>query len=327
VIPTLAADSALLDCLRSLEEQTYRDFEVIVVDNSEKQLVEALGVPGQNIRVIANQQNAGFGGAINQGWSASASTFISTINDDATAERDWLSVMMMAAAKDPEIGMVAAQVRLTVNELDSAGMLISGDGSSKQRGHGRPPSEFAREEDVLMPSGSAALYRREMLEDTGAFAEEFFLYCEDTDLGLRARRRGWRCVYTPAAVVYLGYSRSAGRASALKAFLVERNRLWLVLRNFPARMLWRVPFIALARYFWHVVCLLRGQGKTAEFAADGNGAGLPVLVLKAHLATLSHIPRLLAQRRAIEKKAYMTPRQFERLLARHSISPKQVAAL
>ncbi len=59
-----------------------------------------------------------------------------------------------------------------------------GDGSSKQRGHARPPKFFPVAEEVLFPSGSAALYRRAMLEQIGGFDEDFFLYCEDTDLGL-----------------------------------------------------------------------------------------------------------------------------------------------
>ena len=81
---------------------------------------------------------------------------------------------------------------------DSAGMLICADGSSKQRGHGLPPEAFGQQEEVLLPSGSAALYRREMLEDIGLFDEDFFLYCEDTDIGLRGRWAGWKCRTFPA---------------------------------------------------------------------------------------------------------------------------------
>lgn len=333
MIPTLARDFALIDCLRSLESQTFRNFEIIVIDNSGSHAVSKLEIPGGNVRVIENDTNAGFGRAINQGWKASssgpsASAYVATLNDDAVADPGWLEHMIAAAEKDPEIGLVAAQVRLNHRELDSAGMLISGDGSSKQRGHGRPPEEFAKVEDILMPSGAAALYRRAMLDDINGFADDFFLYCEDTDLGLRARWRGWRCVYIPGAGVQHSYSQSAGRASVLKALLVERNRLFVAIRNFPARMLWRAPFASILRYFWHVVYLFRGQGKTAEFlSSGGNGSSLPLLVLKAHLAVISRLPRLIAERREIRKRAYMTPRQFERLLARHSISPRQVAAL
>ena len=88
--------------------------------------------------------------------------------------------------------------------------------------------------DALLPSGSAALYRRKMLDEIGLFDETFFLYCEDTDLGLRARWAGWECVYVPGAVVEHRYSHSAGRASPLKAYYVERNRLYTAIKNLPS---------------------------------------------------------------------------------------------
>src|SRR5437016_4577301 len=169
--------------------------------------------------------------------------------------------------------------------------------------------------DALLPSGSAALYRRRMLEEIGLFDESFFLYCEDTDLGLRARWAGWECLYVPNAIVEHRYSHSAGKASALKAYYVERNRLFLVLKNFPPALLLKVPFHAGVRYFWHAVFGLQGRGAAASFRKEGNSAkALPVYVLKAHAALLRNAVRLWKERRRIKRR--LTPRQFERLLAR-----------
>jgi len=176
VIPTLAADSTVADCLRALDRQTFQAFEVIVVDNSGNQAVRGLQLTGPRVRVIENAANLGYGTAINQGWHASKGRYVVTLNDDALPTPDWLEKMVLAADRDPEVGLVACQVRLSDETLDSAGMLISRDGSSKQRGHGELPSAYSREEDVLTPSGSAALYRREMLDDIGGFADDFFLY-------------------------------------------------------------------------------------------------------------------------------------------------------
>ena len=125
-------------------------------------------------------------------------------------------------------------------------------------------------EEALMPSGSAALYRRTMLEEIGGFDDEFFLYCEDTDLGLRARWAGWKCLYVPQATVEHHYSHSAGRASGLKAYYVERNRLFVLVKNFPAGMLAAAPLATLARYWWHAWFLLQGTGSAARFRAEGN---------------------------------------------------------
>ena len=164
-------------------------------------------------------------------------------------------------------------------------MLIAADGSSKQRGHGEPPEKFAvNPARRSSPSGSAAMYRRKMLDEIGVFDESFFLYCEDTDLGLRARWAGWECRYVAGAMVEHRYSHSAGPASPLKAYYVERNRLYTVVKNFPFAMLLRVPFAAAARYFWHLVSLLTGRGKAAEFRRAGQSASLlPFLVFRAHV--------------------------------------------
>ena len=326
VIPTLAADSTVAECLESLRTQTYRNFEVIVVDNSGKQAARQYASDG--VRVVDNATNVGFGAAINQGWRASTGEFIVALNDDAQATPEWLEELVRVANGDAEIGMVASQVRLDTERLDSAGMAIAGDGSSKQQGHGRPPAEWPREREILTPSGSAALYRRAMLEDVGGFDDSFFLYCEDTDLGLRAAWRGWRAVYAPKAVVMHRYSHSAGRVSKLKAWYVERNRLRTVVKNFPANLLWRVPFLEAARYFWHVFYMLVGRGAAAAFAREsGPGLWLPWFVMKAHFGIVAELPMLLSKRREIRRRAYRTPRQFARLLREHSISVRQVAAL
>jgi GT2 family glycosyltransferase len=328
VIPTLAADSRLRECLDSLERQTRRDFEVIVVDNSGQGLARRNGsAPGATI--IENQRNAGFGRAINQGLDASRSRYLATLNDDAVAHPRWLEALTSAMEPRPDAGMCASQVRLYgEGRLDSAGMLIALDGSSKQRGQGRPPEDFPVAEEVLMPSGSAALYRRAMLDQIGGFDPDFFLYCEDTDLGLRARWAGWKCLYAPDAVVEHHYSQSAGRASPLKAYYVERNRLFVLAKNFPARMLAAAPFVSAARYLWHVRYLLEGRGSAARFRAEGHaGPRMAWYVLRAHFALIGNAARLGRQRREIRSRARVTPRVFERLLRNHSISARRIAAL
>ncbi len=301
------------------------DFEVVVIDNSGSGRAQASGA---RTRVIANPRNVGFGAAVNRAIHASQSPYIAVLNDDAVAHAEWLEALLTEAEAQPQAGMFASQVRIADSgKLDSAGMLIAADGSSKQRGHGQPAGAVFNAE-TLFPSGSAALYRRAMLDQVGAFDESFFLYCEDVDLGLRARWAGWKCLYVPGAVVEHRYSHSAGRASALKAYYVERNRLYTLVKNFPARTLWRAPFAALARYFWHAVSILTGRGKAAEFRGEGQAAVLlPWLVLRAHLAALWNLPALLRRRHEIFGSRRSSPAEFARLLRRHSISVREVAAL
>jgi GT2 family glycosyltransferase len=333
-IPTLAADEKLIDCVRSLAEQTWRDFEVVVIDNSGKRLarqrLNQLGHSFAWLHVIENGSNKGFGAAVNQAFSASKSPFLATLNDDAAADARWLEELLAAMESGSGVGMCASQVRLPgADELDSAGMLICADGSSKQRGHRASPTDYSRREEVLAPSGSAALYRRAMLDEIGGFDEDFFLYCEDTDLGLRAHWAGWKCVYAPQAVAHHHYSHTAGRATPLKAYYVERNRLFLLFKNFPLRNLLAAPFITLIRYGWHATFMMQGRGVAARFRDEGYGGGLRLaaLVIRAHWALLRNWTQVWHKRRAIGRTARISQAAFAELLRAHAIGPRQVAEL
>jgi GT2 family glycosyltransferase len=332
VIPTLSADARLAECLASLQRQIRQDFEVLVVDNSgagrAAHTLRAAGLESF-AKVLENPHNVGFGAAINQAMAASASPYLATLNDDTVAGPEWLDEMLRALEPRPDAGMCAPQIRLFGEDrIDSAGMLVARDGSSKQRGHGRPPGAFPVAEEILFPSGCAALYRRAMLDDLGGFDEAFFLYCEDTDLGLRARWAGWKCLYAPRAVAEHHYSHSAGAASALKAYYVERNRLFVAVKNFPGWMLAAVPAAAAVRYFWHMWFLAGGRGSAARFRSSGQaGPRLLWYVLRAHLALVPRGGRLWRQRRQIRAGARITPAVFRHLLRAHSIRLRRIAAL
>lgn len=328
-MPTLAGDRRLLDCLASLEAQTLQGVRVVVVDNSGSGRIHGLGAARYRFRLIENKANTGFGGAVNQGFRLAPADYLAVLNDDAVADPRWLEEMVKTLDAAPRAGMAAARIRLAgTGKLDSAGMLIAGDGSSKQRGHLAPPEQFGEPGEALLPSGCAALYRREMLDEVGLFEEDFFLYCEDTDLGLRGRWAGWHCLYVPSALVDHAYSQSSGAASHRKAWFVERNRLRLVVRCFPLSSLLLAPSYTVWRYFWHAAGLFSGQGKAAEYrAAGGSGLSLPWLVLKAHLDLLAHLPALLRQRAAIQRTRKLKASEFRALLRRFSISGKAVAAL
>lgn len=328
-IPTLAAGPALAECLAALEDQKFRDFEVVIIDNSGRNLAAQAAERWRGVAVVANSWNVGFGAAVNQVFGCSRARYLATLNDDAAASPEWLAALVAVMEANPGAGMCASQIRLAGGaQLDSAGMLISSDGSSKQRGHLGPADAFPRQEDVLLPSGCAALYRRKMLEEIGLFDEEFFLYCEDTDLGLRGRLAGWPCLYVPEAVVEHRYSATAGAASPVKAYYVERNRLFVLLKDFPARLLVRAPGAAAARYLWHLFSALSGRGAAGAFRKENAGVlEMVYIAARAHLVLLKHAPRLLRQRGEIRRSARITDADFERLLKRHYISPREVAAL
>jgi GT2 family glycosyltransferase len=327
VVPSLHCDANLQECVGSLLQQNWQNLTIVVADNSGRRKARRMLPDSPQIHVIENPSNLGFGAAVNRGFRLFPADYLATLNDDAAASPDWVAQLVEALENDPAAGMAASKVVLAgTDRLDSAGMSIAPDGSSKQRGHGEPERFHSTPCEVLLPSGSAAMYRRAMLDDTGLFEEDFFLYCEDTDLGLRGRWAGWRCIFVPQARVIHRYSASAGAASPLKAWLVERNRLRLVIRNFPVSMIVASFFWAKIRYFWHLVDLCFGQGKASEFRRREGGAWrLPWLVLKAHADLVCRLPMLLAQRRAIARSRRITAHEFQALCKRFSMPVRQVA--
>ena len=325
------AASSLLDCVRALQRQTVEDLEAVVIDNSGSGAARArlADLADRRVKILDNQRNTGFGAAVNQAWRHSRAPYLATLNDDATPDPGWLAALLDAIEAHPDAGMCASQVRLAGRAtLDSAGMLVARDGSSKQRGQLASPEAFSDMQEVLLPSGSAALYRRALIEEIGGFDDDFFLYCEDTDLGLRARWAGWKCLYVPAAVVDHAYSGTSGAASPLKAYYVERNRLFVLVKNFPAGLLAAAPLVSLARYAWHLAAMLRGRGAAGRYRGDGNGgATLVWIVLRAHAGLIANFASLWRKRRAIRRSAKISPAAFTGLLRAHAISARQVAEL
>ena len=328
-IPTLVAGPLLKSCLDTLDVQAFRDFEVVVIDNGNSESLFEEAAVSFPLRVITPGRNIGFGAAVNLAIESSKARYVATLNDDTEPDPEWLLALVGQMENDPQVGMCASRIRIfDGGKLDSAGMLICLDGSAKQRGQDAPPATFAVSEGALFPSACAALYRREMLDEIGLFDEDYFLYCEDTDLGLRARWAGWRCEYVAEATVSHHYSRTAGAVSQLKARYVERNRLWVAIKNFPARALPMVPFVSLARYFWQLCAVRNRRGAAGEFIRSGNSLFDVVrILLRAHWETLLNLPALVRKRAAVTRTRKAGADEFMKLMHRHSISARDLAGL
>jgi GT2 family glycosyltransferase len=215
-------------CLDSLKAQTFKDFEVIVVDN--------------------NKINRGFARGCNEGIRKAKGQFIALLNNDAHTDKDWLKELVKAADENPMVGMFASKILRPDGTIDSVGCMLHPDGNGMCIGRGESGG-YSRQGYVIFPSGCAALYRAGMLAEIGLFDERFFMYNEDTDLGIRAQKAGWKCLYVPTAIVTHLYSQSSSAYSLKKLFRVERNRVLLMLKHFGFRqILASVPWTFI-RYF------------------------------------------------------------------------------
>jgi len=129
------------------------------------------------------------------------------------------------------------------------------------------------------------------------------------DLGMRARLAGWSCWYVPTARVYHHYSGTSGKYSPFKAFLVERNHLWLMLKLFPKRMILLSPWYTFIRYALQAYGVFSGKGASGQFASQVPAYRLLFILVRAYWETLLAVPALLKKRR--EARRYTTVRRAD----------------
>jgi hypothetical protein len=318
--------SFLRACLTSLARQTGVEFETIVVDNGSRDGSPDLAEAEFGARVIRNLDNRGFCAANNQGIAAARGEFVALLNNDAEAEPGWLAALERACTRSPEVGMAASKVLVWEDprRIDKVGHLIYPDGQNKGRGSGAlDTGQYDREEEVLWPDGCAAMYRKEMLDRIGGFDEDFFAYGDDAELGLRARIAGWKCVYTPEAVVRHHRGSTLGKDSAWRLELIERNRLLLAFKLFPWRLLWLNPFYFAARVLAGYAAARRGAGDTAYFPGAGGKWKMAKAFVRGDLGALRLLPRMLRKRTAVRRLRRLSSGDVRRLILAHRLSLKE----
>jgi GT2 family glycosyltransferase len=318
------------ECLDSVRAQTFRDFETIVVDNGSTDgsagwLKEKWG---DGVRLVELPSNHGFAGGNNAGIRCARGRFIVLLNNDTTVDPGWLSALHEASVRHPEAGMFTPKILnyYRRDEIDNTGHLIYPDGLARGRHRlEKDDGRFDQEGEVLHPSGCAGVYKKEMLDRIGLLDDTFFAYGEDVDLGLRARWAGWSCHYVPEAVVYHKYSATTGKYSSQKAFLVERNRLWILIKNFPLREILLSPAYTAYRYAMHFRGIVSGKGAAGRLARDFPAWKMLGVVLKAEAAAIAGFPRVVRQRRENRRGRTISPDQFRGLLRRYSMTAEEVA--
>jgi GT2 family glycosyltransferase len=210
--------------------------------------------------------------------------------------------------------------------IDTVGHLLYPDGLN--RGRARLEVDHGQYDEcrtALFPSGAAALYRRAMLDEIGLFDESFFLYGDDAELGLRGRLAGWACALAPRAVAYHRFSLSAGAYSELKAFYVERNRIYVLLKVFPLPLVLASPLFTLARLALQAWAGLVGRGAAGRLARERSFFALIFVALRAHCAALRGLPDMLKKRLRARRLRRLGTLAFIRLLCENRISARELS--
>ena len=292
-------------CLESLFSQDYQSKEIIVVDNGSQEDIRGMVAEAfPQARFIRLESNHGFAGGYNRGIEAARGKYIAIINNDAVASPQWVGALVEVAEKDRETGAIASII-IDGNKpdvLDSCGVGMALDGMSRQLMRGQAPPALKAPKEVLVPSGCACLFRADALKAVGLFDESFFAYCEDTDLGLRLRWAGFKTVVAPDAQVTHYYSMTAGKYSLQKVFWVERNHLWVAVKNFPFLLLPLLPFATGWRYIVQTYAILSRSGDLNSFTGQSDFFQVAATIVKAYLSAASGMPSILRKRFLLMRK-------------------------
>lgn len=320
----------LKDCLKSLSNQTYREFEVIVVDNgsTDGSANWLNATPYPFLKPLLLEQNFGFGIANNRGYDTTSGDIIIILNNDTILPENFLE-KLIAPLQNADIDMVAPLIvyKDRPDVVDKAGgHLFYPDGLNRGRGcEERLTARYQKAGKCFYPDGCAAAFRRTLIERAGFFDEDFFLYGEDTDLGLRYRRAGAACIFQPEAVVYHIHSGTAGKYSPDKAYYVERNRWYVMIKNLPWFWILVSPLFTFIRYFFQAIAVFMGKGSPGRFAEGHSRLELLKTLYRANRDGIKAIPKLLKKRKKLNPLFTVGGFAFSRLMIRYFLSPIRIA--
>jgi len=296
----------LKNCLSSLYKQTYKNFDVYFVDNgSIDNSIEFVKKNFPKTKIIRLDKNYGFAKGYNEGIKEvlkdKSIEYIICLNNDTIVDKNWLKSLIEKVDYDKKIDMVSSQSCFPNGKIQTIGLkfeknLIGNKIGGLSIGYGEKAKKHNKPLEVYCPSGVSALYTRRLLEDVGLFDEDFFAYAEDLDLGMRARRSGYKCIYSPKSkLIHLHSQTSGGIASPLKAYLIKRNSYFVAIKNFNFVDLMLFPS---REFFWNIKSLFeKNKEKSVNKLKNKIGLwGIIMIIFKTYLMVFIYMPKMLFKR-------------------------------
>lgn len=240
--------SEVLKDLSRVETFGFRG-EVIVVDNGStdgsQDKLPSYKLPNMNYRFIETGANLGFAGGNNVGMKDAVrrgADYLILLNNDVILPKEIFVKLVKIAEKDKKVGLLSPKMYFAEgfefhkawykkNELGKvfwyAGGVIDWDNIyTSHRGVDEVDrGQYDKEEETDVANGACVLIRRAVVKKIGYLREKYFLYWEDADYSERAKRAGWKVVYTPATHLWHKVAQSSGIGSNLNDYFLTRNRL------------------------------------------------------------------------------------------------------
>ena len=303
----------LLHCLDCLVQQTFQDFEVILIDNgSREEGIDRLEQKfhGLTIRVEHLTSNLGFAKANNLGAHLARGKWLALLNSDAFPKVDWLEKILEAAHRCPSFTFFSSR-QIQFNQpdiLDGSGDEYHISGLAWRRFYNHPATDYGlKEEEVFSACAAAAIYDRNDFLMVEGFDESYFSYFEDVDLSFRMRLLGGRCLYVPQAEVYHVGSASSGKTSDFVMYHGHRNLVWTFFKNMPSYLFWLyLPLHITMNLYFASLFLLRGKGSA---------------ILRAKMDAFYSLPAIISQRKKIQSARRIPPGEILQVMNTDLFAP------
>ena len=261
IILNYNAGELLENCVNSVFETKYKNFEVIVVDNvstdgSHKKCKEKF----KKIQLIENSKNFGYCEGNNIGIKKAKGEFIVILNPDTIVAPNWLDEFLIAYSKFGD-GLYQPKI-LSLYEKDvlqSTGNMIHLFGFGFARDKGTiDDNQFQEIEKIGYASGTCLFTSTKVLDKIGLLDNFLFLYHDDLDLGWRAAQLGINSYFVPTASIFHAESYIL-KWSSKKFYWLERNRKYCLLTHFSRDTYKKIQFtLLLVDFFVWVFYISKG---------------------------------------------------------------------
>ena len=265
IIPNYNGERYLRDCIDSLMEQDYVDFETIIIDNASQDSTYEWLAEYKGIIFKQLDKNYGFSKAVNEGIKMAQGEYVLLLNNDTVVETDFVKELVKAIEKDKRIFGVSSKMIAYQDHsiMDDAGDEYTILGWAYKTGDGKPVEDFIKPRKVFSACAGAALYRKRVFDEMGLFDEDFFAYMEDVDISYRARVYGYYNVYCPEAKVYhIGSATSGSKYNEFKVRLAARNNIYVPYKNMPLlQFVMNFPALLVGTFIKYLWFVKKGFGK------------------------------------------------------------------
>jgi len=311
IIPTYNGLENVIGVLKSLNNQTTKDYRIIIVDNcSTDGTVEYVKKEHKDVILIENTSNEGFSKAVNSGILSSTNANISDIilllNNDIELEPDFIKkgVNTFKEVSDADFIAVKMMNYFKRDVIDDTGDFIRRSGGTPMaRGHGEKDNgQYDEAGFVFGACAGAAFYKSKLFKDVGVFDEDFFAYLEDVDLSFRLQIYGYKCYYNPKIICYHKRRETTNKFEGWETYYSERNLISLRLKNYPFSLYIKYsPLFFLARINRYIKFLFIYPKGTFKYAVKGYFSGV------------MQIPKIIGKRKIIQSNRKAGSKYLENL--------------